>query len=246
MDNKVDKCRESKPDVYMARLENNGVTPASAIEADAAWRELELPEVSELGAMGNRLSEGDLQLLEEQSCCGERLKPVVIEGGCRKAVCRHCKKQFFEKGQIRDAHSPWIGVDLDGTLAADTGRQLWDSEGRPRIGAPVPEMVARVKDWVVKGFTVKVFTARASSGVQVTAIRQWLARRGLPDLEVTNIKDFNMVMLWDDRCVQVERNSGRPVAPEMPDRNGNPLMPRLLGTKPQVPLMTRLRFFFTM
>lgn len=227
----------------MARRENNGATQASTVEVDAAWHESELLPSTDLGIIANPLPDEDLQSLEDQSCCGEQLRPVVIEGGCRKAVCRHCKKQFFEKGQIRDAHSPWIGVDLDGTLAADTGRQLWDSEGRPRIGAPIPEMLARVKDWVAKGHTVKVFTARASSGVQVTAIRQWLARRGLPDLEVTNIKDFNMVMLWDDRCVQVERNSGRPVAPEMPDRNGNALMP--LGTKPQVPLMTRLRFLFT-
>lgn len=229
----------------MARLQNDAATQASDITTNAVWQERELPSAENLESLDNRLKEGDLQPLEEQSCCDEQLRPVVIEGGCRKAVCRHCKKQFFEKGQIRDAHSPWIGVDLDGTLAADTGRQLWDSEGRPRIGAPVPEMVARVKDWVSKGFAVKIFTARASSGVQVAAIRQWLLRRGLPDLEVTNIKDFNMVMLWDDRCVQVERNSGRPVAPEMPDRGGNPLMPRLLGSKTQVPLMTRLRFFFT-
>lgn len=230
----------------MARLENNGVTQASEAEAGAIWQEPELLPGSELESLGKRLSEDNLQEpLEDQACCGEKLRPVVIEGGCRKAVCRHCKKQFFEKGQIRDAHSPWIGVDLDGTLAADTGRQLWDSEGRPRIGAPVPEMVARVKAWLAKGFTVKIFTARASSGVQVAAIRQWLARRGLPDLEVTNVKDFNMVMLWDDRCVQVERNSGRPVAPETADGNGQVLSPRFLGAKPQVPLMSRLRFFFT-
>ena len=241
----MDKWRESKTRrITMARRENNGATQASEFETDAAWQVEELPSANDLGAISNSLTEEDLLPLEEQSCCGEPLRPVVIEGGCRKAVCRHCKKNFFEKGQIRDAHSPWIGVDLDGTLAADTGRQLWDSEGRPRIGAPVPEMVARVKDWVAKGHTVKVFTARASSGVQVAAIRQWLARRGLPDLEVTNIKDFNMVMLWDDRCVQVERNSGRPVAPEIPDRNGNMLAPRL-GAKPQVPLISRLRFLFT-
>ena|SRR5579859_2595708 len=225
----------------MARRENNGAMQASEFAEDAAWNPEELPPSNDLETIPNHLPEEELLPLEEQSCCGEQLRPVVIEGGCRKAVCRQCKKQFFEKGQIRDAHSPWIGVDLDGTLAADTGRQLWDSEGRPRIGAPVPEMVARVKDWVSKGHTVKIFTARASSGVQVAAIRQWLARRGLPDLEVTNIKDFNMVMLWDDRCVQVERNSGRPVAPEIPDRNGNLLAPRV-GAKP---LMSRLRFLFT-
>jgi hypothetical protein len=231
----------------MARLENTRVAQAAESAEDSQWQEPELLSANELETLG-KPSEGEYlyEPLEQQSCCGEKLKPVVIEGCCRKATCVHCKQEFFEKGQIRDAHSPWIGVDLDGTLAADTGRQLWDSEGRPRIGAPIPEMVARVKAWVSKGFTVKIFTARASSGVQVAAIRQWLTRRGLPDLEVTNVKDFNMVMLWDDRCVQVTRNSGRPVNPEAQDGSGMMSMPRFAGARPQVPLMTRLRFFFTL
>jgi hypothetical protein len=119
----------------------------------------------------------------------------------------------FEQGQVHDARSPWIGVDLDGTLAIDTGRQLWDSEGRPRIGRPVDEMVARIKGWVADGCTVKIFTARASSPAQVAGIRVWLAACGLPDLEITNVKDLNMVELWDDRCVQVAPNTGRPLNP---------------------------------
>lgn len=237
--------KRNKTQKYMARRENTAEAQAAKNE-ETAWLEPELLPAGEFSRLGKPSEEYSHEPLETQSCCGEKLKPVVIEGGCRKAVCFQCKKQFFEKGQIRDAHSPWIGVDLDGTLAADTGRQLWDSEGRPRIGAPIPEMVARVKAWLAKGFTVKIFTARASSGVQVAAIRQWLARRRLPDLEVTNVKDFNMVMLWDDRCVQVERNSGRPVAPEATDGNGRALAPRFLGARPQVPLMTRLRFFFTL
>ena len=184
--------------------------------------------------------------LEEQSCCGENLRPVVIEGGCRMGVCKHCKKQYFEQGQIHDARSPWIGVDLDGTLASDTGQQLWDAEGRPKIGQPVPEMVARVKTWVAEGFTVKIFTARAYSALQVAAIRDWLARRGLPDLEVTNVKDLNMIALWDDRCVQVGRNSGRPVNPELAGRQTGMATARSGGLKPELKLISRLRFFFTL
>jgi hypothetical protein len=105
---------------------------------------------SVLMADGERDMSQDMSFtpLEEQACCGENLRPVVIEGGCRMGTCRHCKKQYFEQGQIRDGRSPWIGVDLDGTLASDMGQQLWDAEGRPKIGQPVPEMVARVKTWV--------------------------------------------------------------------------------------------------
>lgn len=146
----------------------------------------------------------------EQFCCGEKPQVLWVEGGRRVARCRHCNQQWFDQGQIHDARSPWIGVDLDGTLASDTGGELWDAEGRPKIGRPVNEMVARIKRWIGEGRMVKIFTARAGSPAQVEAIRAWLARQGLPDLEVTNVKDFNMIELWDDRCVQVIRNSGRP------------------------------------
>ena len=67
----------------MARLENNGVTQASETEADAAWQEPELALGSELETLDKRLSEDNLhELLEDQSCCGEKLRPVVIEGAC--------------------------------------------------------------------------------------------------------------------------------------------------------------------
>src|ERR1700691_678825 len=156
----------------------------------------------------------ELNAPQEEYCCGERLQSFGIEDGRRMSVCRHCKKQFLDTTQIHDARSPWIGVDLDGTLASDTGREMWDAEHKPKIGRPVDEMVLRVKKWIAKGFTVKIFTARAASPVQVAAIRTWLARRGLPDLEVTNVKDLNMIELWDDRCVQVVTNSGRPMNPD--------------------------------
>jgi hypothetical protein len=35
----------------------------------------------------------------------------------------------------------------------------------------------------------------------------------LPDLEVTNAKDMDMIELWDDRAVQVIPNTGNPVTP---------------------------------
>jgi len=35
-----------------------------------------------------------------------------------------------------------------------------------------------------------------------------LIDNGLPELEVTNVKDFAMIELWDDRCKQVIINTG--------------------------------------
>ncbi len=103
----------------------------------------------------------------------------------------------------------WIGVDLDGTLAEYHG---W--RGAAHIGAPIPAMLARVRKWLEEGITVKIFTARASVPEQIPYVRDWLESIGLPPLEVTNVKDFRMLELWDDRCVQVRTNTGEPVAPE--------------------------------
>lgn len=102
--------------------------------------------------------------------------------------------------------SGWIGVDLDGTLAEYGG---W--KGPDDIGAPIPKMMARVLAWLAAGKTVKIFTARACLPDQVPPIRAWLERHGLGALEITNVKDFTMVELWDDRAIQVEINTGRRV-----------------------------------
>ncbi|MDR1818364.1 MAG: hypothetical protein LBR07_09415 [Puniceicoccales bacterium] len=100
---------------------------------------------------------------------------------------------------------PWIGVDLDGTLAV--GGQ-W--AGLDFVGEPVPVMLARVRHWLANGYRVKIFTARAVNKGSIPAIKRWLLKHGLPDLEVTNAKDFSMLELWDDRAVQVVQNTGRP------------------------------------
>ena len=97
----------------------------------------------------------------------------------------------------------WIGVDLDGTLAHYEG---WVSADH--IGKPIPKMMERVKRWLLEGKRVKIFTARCAMPEQVIPISGWLRENGLPDLEVTNVKDQWMVELWDDRCIQVVRNTG--------------------------------------
>jgi hypothetical protein len=124
--------------------------------------------------------------------------------------------------QRPDQFKPWVGVDLDGTLAEATPWQ-----GITHIGPPVPLMLRRVKAWVQKGVHVKIVTARAGSPEGITATQAWLQAQELPALEVTDRKDFGMIELWDDRAIQVVQNTGicflgtsyfaRPKAPILPD-----------------------------
>lgn len=109
--------------------------------------------------------------------------------------------------------SGWIGVDLDGTLAEYHG---WNNG---LIGAPVPAMVKRVKEWLAEGVTVKIFTARVCSGDvdQRIAIKDWCKLHIGQELDVTALKDFAMIELWDDRCVQVIPNTGIPIISTLPD-----------------------------
>jgi hypothetical protein len=100
--------------------------------------------------------------------------------------------------------SGWIGVDLDGTLAEYGG---W--KGPDSIGKPIPAMLNRVLDWLNAGQEVRIFTARASVPEQIPFVVEWCKTHLGRELPVTNVKDFGMVTLYDDRCVQVETNTGR-------------------------------------
>ena len=107
-----------------------------------------------------------------------------------------------EKKKERRIGNKWIGVDLDGTLAE------WDGwKGHEHIGKPIPLMVERVKRWTEMDIEVRIFTARASIADHVTPVQKWLEDNGLPGLAVTNKKDYKMLQLWDDRCVQVIPNT---------------------------------------
>ena len=99
---------------------------------------------------------------------------------------------------------PWYGVDLDGTLA------VWDeTSSHSRIGDPIPAMVDMVRNMINSGIRVKIFTARAGDPDQIPKIRAWMNKNGLPSLEITNVKDYYMERLYDDRAIRVERNTGR-------------------------------------
>lgn len=113
----------------------------------------------------------------------------------------------------------WIGVDLDGTLA------MYESgQGIDTIGAPIKAMVQRVRYWLSSGVEVRIVTARVAAcgrsnddGVadseefaksQRKMIADWTRRYIGEELESTSSKDFQMISLWDDRCVQVITNTG--------------------------------------
>lgn len=110
----------------------------------------------------------------------------------------------------------WIGVDLDGTLAHYDG---W--KGAEHIGEPIKPMVDRVMSWLRGGREVRIFTARVShDGTPARerealnarkAIERWMLQHLGFVLPVTNVKDYAMVELWDDRAVQVRMNTGEPV-----------------------------------
>lgn len=115
----------------------------------------------------------------------------------------------------------WIAVDLDGTLAEYKG---WVSE--EHIGAPVPLMLERVQQWHREGRDVRIFTARVDGGEVALSmgnpdgkrfkdvqrirgvIEQWCLNHLGFKLPITNKKDYGMIELWDDRCVQVIPNTG--------------------------------------
>jgi hypothetical protein len=112
----------------------------------------------------------------------------------------------------------WIGVDLDGTLAHYDGWKGWHDA---RIGAPIKPMVERVISWLREGKTVKIFTARISDGKEETIknIENWCVEHIGFKLEVTNVKDFMMVELWDDRAVQVVPNTGLDIVSYLESQN---------------------------
>ncbi len=126
------------------------------------------------------------------ACCGQELRPFGRMMAAISVLAVVAVRNTRNKSQVRYKSGPWIGVDLDGTLAHDQGDKR-DGKGLGEIGSPIKPMLNRLKKWIAEGKTVKIFTARASSPRQVVLIKKWLTIHGLPDLEVTNVKDLKMV-----------------------------------------------------
>jgi len=117
---------------------------------------------------------------------------------------------------------PWYGVDLDGTLATYNG---WQGAGN--IGEPILLTIERLKKRLANGQDVRIFTARVFPGdptkmypdefelrskeaiVARREIQAWCLKHIGVVLPITYQKDFSMVDLEDDRCTQIEPNTGR-------------------------------------
>jgi hydroxymethylpyrimidine pyrophosphatase-like HAD family hydrolase len=97
----------------------------------------------------------------------------------------------------------YIAVDFDGTLATD------------ETGDPIPAMVERIKRWREKGIPVRILTARVASKMpeeerlgNKTFIENWCQAVFGEVFPVTAEKDYQMYQLWDDRAVQVVKDTG--------------------------------------
>jgi hypothetical protein len=104
----------------------------------------------------------------------------------------------------------WVGVDFDGTLVT---YDEW--RGPTDFGEPIQPMVERVQKWLDDGMEVRIVTARAMYPEAVAAIQEWCEKHLAEKLQVTDQKDFQMIELWDDRAVVVERNTGRQLTPSV-------------------------------
>jgi hypothetical protein len=133
----------------------------------------------------------------------------------------------------------WIGVDFDGTIA-----EYYEWMGWNVFGSPIMPMIYRIRRWLGEGHDVKVLTARIgvvggywegtkwvhgeakinscritgakfSNADMARAISEYTEKHVGAALDVTCIKDLRMIELWDDRCIQVEPNTGRTVFDEL-------------------------------
>lgn len=100
----------------------------------------------------------------------------------------------------------WCGFDLDGSLRKITDDFQYDPQ---LIGPPVPQMLQKLKKHVRAGDKCKIMTARATDPKRVKRIGLWLRSFGLPKLQVTDKKDQDMIKLYDDRRVSVQKNTGK-------------------------------------
>jgi hypothetical protein len=81
--------------------------------------------------------------------------------------------------------------------------------GIEHISDPVPEIdkIIRANMDKVEFF---VFTARAEDGPEaIMIIEDWCMKHYGRKFEVFNVKGYDVVAIWDDRAVAVEKNTGK-------------------------------------
>ena len=97
----------------------------------------------------------------------------------------------------------WVGVDFDGTLCTLPGMQ------------PVPDMVERIRQFRAQGVEVRICTARVNpkhgndhNSYHTKLIQSWCEQYLGERLPVVACKDYDMVVLYDDRAIAVKTNTG--------------------------------------
>jgi hypothetical protein len=113
----------------------------------------------------------------------------------------------------KDGDGGWYGFDLDGTLAVYNR-----GDGVEGIGAPIEPIVRLAKGLIAEGKEVRIMTARVGghdankNEHQRQMIAAWTEEVLGKRLAVTNQKDPGMIVLYDDRAVQVIANTGEIVS----------------------------------
>lgn len=131
---------------------------------------------------------------------------ALVRQGLRLAIDRWRQTEWegpFPQGE------PWVGFDLDGTLAHYESGYAVDEF----IGPPIDLMVDRLRMHLARRDNVAIVTARVSNPdlmprAQIL-IEEWCILHLGKMLPVTCRKDFGMVVIYDDRAKQVHRNTGR-------------------------------------
>lgn len=108
----------------------------------------------------------------------------------------------------------WVGCDLDGSLAHYV-KGDYKKLGAIHIGSPIPKHVERIKAHIARGDRVKILTARVAGPDNFlllqeirSAITEWCIEHLGVALEITCVKDGYMTILYDDRAVAIETNTG--------------------------------------
>jgi hypothetical protein len=92
----------------------------------------------------------------------------------------------------------WVGVDLDGTLAAP----LWTPDNpTSEIGDPIWENVQKVRLLYTKGYKIIIHTSRAWTDYQI--IEQWLLHYDIPFKEIQCGKPLYAAYI-DDRAIAAD------------------------------------------
>lgn len=114
---------------------------------------------------------------------------------------------LMQKMQHFGHSKKWLAVDLDGTMAH---YDVWKGIGN--IGDPIKNIVEAIKARKDDGWGVAIFTARVSDPFEKQAAEEaiwaWADHHNIEIDGITCIKHKHFLEFWDDRAIQVIKNTG--------------------------------------